>query len=349
MSLATKTRTSVALAAALLAGLVATPLTTAAAAEPAAVKPAAVKPAAAKKGSAPALRVGTFNVRSVKQDDARVANERPWRERRVVVIKQILRERVDVLGVQEVSQNKSYGSRLVDGPLQYLDLRNGLNKAGGSYELTGTAPEESRTTRILYNRNTVSPVRTGSVPFRNQSAYANDTRYLVWAVFRHRQSGKEFFFANTHLGNKSTDLQRAQWQEVVDQVRALRGDLPVVVVGDFQASKIRQPAAAMMSEMSRAGFGDVLGQRPFTERRVRPRPARIVNGWINSVNHFKRNVADFSYEKHRDYLGNNADWIFADNRWGVRAYKTVVNMKNMRLRGVIPSDHNMVRATLLMR
>lgn len=304
--------------------------------------------AAERRASTAPLRVGTFNVHTVRSSGSH-GDDRPWKQRRGAVIGAILRHHLDVVGIQEASQNPSYRNQLVDGANQYLDIRNGLNKAGGHYALTNVQPGSSRTTRILFDKQRLVKVRQGSYRFPSQSGGANDTRYLVWAVFRHRGSGRTFFFGNTHLANGSTDLQRAQWQQLLDRTKALASGLPVVVVGDFQRSKTREPAASMMSSMAKAGFADALGQRPLTPVLTRPRARKVHNAWINSVNHYRRDVASFANENRRDTAGNSADWIFAANRWGVASYEVVVRRKGLRVVGTIPSDHNLVRATLVMR
>ncbi len=82
------------------------------------------------------VRVGTFNIVTVSADAAS-GDRRPWRERRGVVIGQILGQGLDVVGLQEANQSTIYGSRLVDDKRnQYLDLRNGLNRAGGAYQVS---------------------------------------------------------------------------------------------------------------------------------------------------------------------------------------------------------------------
>ena len=136
------------------------------------------------RASSVALRVASFNVRSVSLDRA-VGEDRPWAERRGAVIAQILGEGVDVIGVQEVNPSKAFASRLVDGPNQFLDLRNGLNKAGGSYALTNRFAfnckksstqhhckkknrKASHAERILYNTQTVSLVKKGKLKYAAQ-------------------------------------------------------------------------------------------------------------------------------------------------------------------------------------
>lgn len=314
------------------------------------------------------VRVATFNIRSVKNDAQLSNGERPWRERRVAVIRQILGERLDVVGLQEASQNGKYTKQMVDGRNQFLDLRNGLNKAGGHWQLTSTASYNcvrpyashdceykdqgaSRTTKIIYNTAKIEKIRSGSYKYEHQSGGTNDDRYLVWAVFADKATGTRFFFANTHLSTGSSTLQKDQWRELIAKVNALKDGLPTVVVGDFQRSRMKNPVTDMLSAMREAGYGDVLGQRPAEPVVENPRPHRTRREWVNSMNHFDRDVEDFSFEDNRKRAGNFIDWIFASNQLPVRSYEVVADFdrRSMEMRGVIPSDHNMVRASIVLR
>ena len=316
----------------------------------------------------PVARVASFNIRSVKNDVGAAGDEQPWRERRGAVIRQILGEHLDVLGVQEASQNGKYTRQMVDGRNQFLDLRNGLRKAGGHWQLTSAASYNcerpyashdckyqdrgaSRTTKILYNTRKVEKIRSGSYLYRHQSGGENDQRYLVWAVFEDKPSHERFFFANTHLSTGSASLQKEQWHELIDQVNALKDGLPTIVVGDFQRSRMKNPVTDMLDAMRAAGYGDVLGQRPGEPMVENPRARKTVLSWVNSMNHFDRDVRDFSFEDNRQRAGNFIDWIFASNNLPVRQYEVVadIDTDTMKLRGVIPSDHNMVRASVVLR
>lgn len=308
------------------------------------------------------VRVGSFNVRGVQHDGQ---GGLPWRDRRPAVVRDILGERVDVLGVQEVSNAPGYADRLEDGPNQMQDLVAGLTEAGGAYALTNTAAANcvrdwttarcdyvdrgaSRTTRILYNTRTLGMLSQGTYEYRVQSGLQNDTRYLVWATFRVTETGHEFFFANTHLVNDSAAAQKAQTVELIEQVQQLRGDLPVVVVGDFQRTKFREPIDFTLDAMRDAGFGDVLDQRFETPWVPRHRAQTRVNAWINTMNRFQRDLRPYAYEDDKMKLGNNIDWVFASNELAVSQWKVVARYDKQRLRltGVIPSDHFMVRATI---
>ncbi len=316
----------------------------------------------------PVVNVASFNIRAVKNDVRAGGDELPWRQRRAAVIREILGENLDVVGVQEASQNGSYKKQMVDGRNQYLDLRNGLRQAGGRWRLTSKAAYNcvrpfgshdcvyqdrgaSRTTKILFNADKVKKLDSGSYLYRNQSKGENDQRYLVWAVFEDRASHERYFFADTHLATGSAALQKAQWRELIDKVNQLKNGLPTIVVGDFQRSRMKHPVTDMLAAMKSNGYGDVLGQRPGEPMVEHPRARSTVQSWVNSMNHFDRDVRDYSHADDRKRAGNFIDWIFASNDLPVRQYKVVADIdpETMKLRGVIPSDHNMVRASLVLR
>jgi|tagenome__1003787_1003787.scaffolds.fasta_scaffold20871192_3 hypothetical protein len=81
---------------------------------------------------------------------------------------------------------------------------------------------------------------------------------------------------------------------------------------------------------------------------VLTRARRSINGWINSLNRFNRDISTYSYENNHAKTGNNIDWIFATNSLPVKAWKMVTDYDptTLKVRGTIPSDHNMVRATI---
>jgi len=330
------------------------------------VAPVMSSPAATARSAPRAdIRVASFNIQSVALDKTR-GEQRPWRKRRSTVISQILGERIDVIGVQEANPGTSFRSRLVDGMNQYRDLRNGLNKAGGHYSLTNYVGyncvnpvtaykcrprdrDASASERILYNTRKLTMVSRDAMRYRARGTGYPDL-YLTWAVFRIRSTGRTFLFASTHLDPAHRAVRLAQWKQLISKVNQIKGRRPVVVVGDFNAQKFDTMTRTMLPAMKRAGYGDVLNQqyRVNPSRGVRARTR--INGWMNTYNHLSRNVARFGYPRRHDKTGNGIDWIFASNSLPVKDYKVVVhwNRATGRVVGTLPSDHNMIRATLSM-
>lgn len=309
------------------------------------------------------LKVASFNVMSVAAKPYGAL--KPWKDRRAAVVSTVLRDKPDVLGVQEATASLYYKPQLVSGDHQFLDLRNGLVSAGGNYRLTNSYAFNcvnsntdykcvkqyrgaSGGQRILYNADRIELVSQGSVDFAQQASTTEPARGIAWAVLKHKSNGARFFVANTHLANSPETVLVAQWKQLASVVKTKAGTLPVVVLGDFNTSKWNATAAEMLPAMRTAGFGDVLNS---TYNVLRPNPPRALsiaqNGWINSFNNGSRDVKTFSYHSSRDVPGKGIDWVFATNSLRVPNYRVVLNYDaNLQVVGTLPSDHNMVGADL---
>ncbi len=313
------------------------------------------------------VRAGSFNVMTVSGDRTE-GNRLPWAQRRAKVVEQILREGVDVLGVQEVNQSVQFKSRLVSGDTQIQDLKNGLNASGGRYAVTNETPYNcvnpissyncryqyrgaSGGDRIYYNTSRLSMVSQGAYayPTQNPETSRTVTHHLAYAVLQVRSTGARFLFAATHLDPRSKTVRLAQWREMIARIDVLKGSKPVVTVGDFNMQKMNEPSIApMLSAMKSHGYGDVLNQAYNQNPVANPRAQKTVNGWMNSWNRHDRDIRNWSYHGDRTKTGNMIDWIFASNALPVREFKVVVDHDptTLRVRGVMPSDHNLIRATL---
>ena len=305
------------------------------------------------------VRVGSFNIKNVLFARRPIAD---WKVRRQVIIRQVLRERIGILGIQEAHQGRSLGLRYPDGENQYADLRAGLNKAGGHYRVTTPAsyncqdPDTfhhcrfrdrgaSRSTRILYDARLFELVRDGSVKYRRQ---VREDRYLVWAVFKVRETGQKLLFTTTHLTSRSERIRKAQWRQSIRVINELKGRKPVIATGDYNVNKYHPIARAMLPAMRDNGYGDVLNQEYRTNPLEEPRAESTINGWINSYNYNKRDVEAFSFEDQRDLTGMNIDWVFASNHLPVKQWEVVVDYdpETLEVEGALPSDHNLVQATI---
>ncbi len=322
-------------------------------------------PPAEARSSATTLRVGSFNVSNVAFDSRAHGSHKRWKVRRPVIVSQIMSRRLDVVGLQEANQSSVYPRSMTYGRNQFMDLRWALRHRGGHYAVTNRAPYNcvratssqhcryryrgaSQDTRILYNYRTLRLLRQGSVRFHHQTS-GKQERYLAWAVFRSKRNGHTFFFANTHLDPYRPSVRRAQWGEVIRNVDRLKHGRRVVVVGDFNTSKFDRDAATYLPAMKRHGYGDVLNQS-YRKPLVRsPRARSTVRAWLNSFNGFRPNARPYAYEESKRKTGNGIDWVFASNSMPVQKWEVVANLdRHYRVRGVIPSDHNLVRASLLL-
>ena len=312
------------------------------------------------------VRVGSFNVVGVQADAKAGGEQAVWKLRRPKVVSQILAQKLDVVGVQELNQSSVYKSQLTYGANQYLDLRGALNAKGGHYALTNTNAyncvrpastykcvykdqDSSGDNRILYDTTRVSLVKQGAITYASHAA-GKPQRYLAWAVLKMKATGKSFFFTTTHLDPYSIPARTAQWDELIAQTNALKGNLPVVSTGDFNTSKFSAYADTYLPKMKSNGYGDVVGQVPNKNTVPYPRAESLRRAWVSSFNGFRRDVKDFGYDDAREKIGNGIDWVFASNQLRVKAWEVVVDMNTttLQVKGTIPSDHTLVRATLVL-
>ena len=209
-------------------------------------------------GTAP-LIVASFNVKCANCY-SRLPNELDWYGRRDTVVATIKKQAPDVLGLQEAAQSWLKDSS--GDPISLAQFEDLTNRLGSPYKLANnkrnncvkhTTPSgcvyadqgASKGTKIVYNSATVSLLSQGSRKLSSINSGDNE-RYIAWASFRHLASGKEFFFADTHLEHKADsdgsaayyELRRKQASEAVQTIKAKNADgLPVILVGDLNAHK----------------------------------------------------------------------------------------------------------------
>ncbi len=306
------------------------------------------------------LNVGSFNVRvSSGYYSSRGPNEQPWTKRVAVVVDQIKREKLDVVGVQEASASKKYTAT---GVPQFQDLANRL---GSPYKLTNTdrycyksdsagncLTGASSSDRIIYNSDRVKLLDEGTRKLDKRSATDGSGRYVVWATFQDKRTDKKFFFVNTHLEpNKGSSHQgkvrASQASIILNEIAAENtGDLPTILVGDLSTSKFDNgtPANVAHDMLTDDGFVDPL-INTYKYRGPETLVSTVINGRYNSLNYFESAPATV----HESYaLGSYVDYILVrGGTFEMTDWHTVMDLDSSgKFAGVIPSDHNLITLTL---
>src|SRR4029077_740447 len=165
------------------------------------------------------LRVATWNVGGILTDGKGGTPHARWRTRRTVVVRQLLAQGpvgqrgspADVIALQEANSEK----RLASGRTQYTDLVHLLNmRATGRDRYRALSKTlHSKATRIAYDARTVRLLDAGVVRWRAQESKADGPRLMAWGRFRHRSTGRRFFFASVHLETASKRVRKRQWKE----------------------------------------------------------------------------------------------------------------------------------------
>lgn len=309
------------------------------------------------------LSVASYNVKCANCF-AGAANELPWADRRAAVVSTIQSQMPDVLGVQEASQGWLKDDTRPGGVSQFEDLQERLQGAGAGYKLTNskrnncakdTTPTNcvyadkgaSQGTKLLYNSATVDLMSQGSLalPSTNQT---DNARYLAWGIFTQKSTNKKFFVGDAHLqpggGADYQALRTQQTQAITAEIKKRNTDnLPVLITGDFNSHKWTAPSNAPYDVMTAAGFKDPLGNTYASDVPSGAATAeKTIGANYDSYNDFKR----LANARNTSGNGTYLDYIFT-SKMRVAEWRTVVNVdSNGNFIGTIPSDHNMIRATV---
>ncbi|HMQ65966.1 MAG TPA: fibronectin type III domain-containing protein [Arachnia sp.] len=305
------------------------------------------------------ITVGSYNVGS----ETMKPEEHPWPARRTAVAATILAQRPDVIGLQEVSQgrlgatgpnqpNRTQAEDLMGllGGAYWManEARYNCANPTGSYNCKAEEHGAANSQKIVYNPTTVKLLKQGSKKTTSKKIRMEEERYVEWAIFAHKATGKRFFFVNVHLDpgkdEATIEVRAAQMREILAVIDAKNPDgLPTYVVGDFNSHKEAVGGNRPYDAMIAAGYVDPLGNTWKSE--FQDTAGATVENRINtqyaSHNAWKR-VAP----KKPWLNGLYIDYIWTSQGIRVPEWETVVNVdSNGNFVGVIPSDHNMLRAT----
>lgn len=257
------------------------------------------------------LTVTTYNIRRIVDQP----HER-WEDRRPAMVACIRAMAPDVLGTQEGLYP------------QIRDLENdlpefrwiGLARDGGSDdEFCAIFFRHARVEPLAFGHFWLSdtPHVMGSITWGTQFR-----RMCTWARFRDRRGGGEFVVFNTHFDHEVQDARERSAALIRERVRAVGDDVPVLVLGDFNARAGENPAYHILLR------DGLLSDTWLTAGETRMPPetgSATFNGW-----------GEFP-------LGDaRIDWILARGPWSVRSAEIV----GFTRAGRFPSDHLPVVARL---
>ncbi|HEX2894566.1 MAG TPA: endonuclease/exonuclease/phosphatase family protein [Marmoricola sp.] len=322
------------------------------------------------------LRVASFNIRTMNLDSSAYPSQR-WANRADRVASLLLGAGTtrnaptaapDVIALQEANQSYAKFPTLCTN--QMIDLRNRLDAGSGRhFEATSLNPSSSVGTRILFDTTRLRLERAGSVLL---APVGTDHPHLAWAVFQVRDGGQRFFFGSVHLapgeGADANAVRNSEWDRLLAVLTdpAYTEGLPVVLGGDFNSARTGGPdgtagaAPTHLPRMWAAGVGDMLlgdTQDPtdLSLTVADARPKETVNANCMSFNAFRiaqHCDADTPHvtpqtDQPDTLIGKQIDYLFASNQLVVKSWEVVLDLDSMDYwLGTIPSDHNLLRATV---
>jgi endonuclease/exonuclease/phosphatase family metal-dependent hydrolase len=277
-----------------------------------AVLPAGIAGFAAERDAASAagnLGVMTYNLRFASTNPPNA-----WPQRRPVMRELIQKLSPDIIGTQE-------------GLLgQLRDLAQDLPE----YTWTGIGRDDGREKgefmAVFYRTNRLQPLSTNHYWLSDTPEVAGSTtwgnsnrRMVTYLKFEDRRTRQQFYFLDTHFDHQVQPAREKSAQLVRERVKALNTDLPLLLVGDFNAAAGKNKAYSMLVE---DGF--------------------FSDAWSLAATRAGDQFGTFNGFKGLNENGPRIDWILARGKVSVQRIEIVTYSRD----GQFPSDHCPVIASL---
>ncbi|MBQ9552189.1 MAG: endonuclease/exonuclease/phosphatase family protein [Clostridia bacterium] len=170
------------------------------------------------------LRVVTFNLRCIGIGKTSVAYRAP------LLAAQLNEANADSIGVQEATlQWMTYLRDHLDGYESVgVSRTNGKNR--GEFSAIFYKVEKYD----LLDSGTFWLSKTPDVAGSSDWGSAN-IRICTWAILQNKETKQTYVHFNTHLDHVSDEARTNQMRVLLEQMKSIAGDLPVVLTGDFNA------------------------------------------------------------------------------------------------------------------
>ena len=187
--------------------------------------------------AAETVKIMTYNLRY-----ASPRGENSWPERRPIMKECVAAADADIIGTQEglFWQLKQFAE---DQP-KYEWL--GLGREGGSrgeFMAVFYKPEKFEVMEFDHYWLSDTPEVIGS------SSWGNTVKRMVtWVRFKQKADGQEFYFVNTHFDHQVQEAREKSAELVRDRIAEWGTELPIILVGDFNAKAGDNRAYSILTE-----------------------------------------------------------------------------------------------------
>lgn len=155
------------------------------------------------------------------------------------------------------------------------------------------------------------------------TTWGNSNRRMVtWVKFRHAKSGKDFYFFNTHFDHQIQPAREKSATLVRSRIEGLKTELPVILVGDFNAHAENNKAYHILTD---GGF--------------------LTDTWKSSPQRINEGIATFNSFKGPNPNGARIDWILARGDVTTDKAEIITFARD----GQYPSDHFPIAAWVRLR
>lgn len=199
--------------------------------------------AAAEQGAVSSSAVGSvnvlsFNIRYNNPDDG----EHAWPNRKGMVASVVRFHAADLIGMQEVLHSQIDDLTALLPNYSWYGVGRDDGKNAGEFS------------PIFYRRDRFQLMDSGEFwlsenpdQIASKSWDAALPRIATWVKFRDREADQEFIHLNTHFDHRGEVARTRSAELILDRLKTLSGNLPVVVTGDFNVPPVSEAYATMTS------------------------------------------------------------------------------------------------------
>ena len=174
------------------------------------------------------IKIMSFNVRTETNGDTEY---KAWNNRKDVCVKLIKDHMPSVIGFQEADYTNQW--KYINDQLSKDYDGFGVNRDSGKESGSG------ETMGIMYNKSVVQKLDGGTfwlseTPNTPSKGFgANYCRNATWGLFKHKSSGIEFFYINTHLDHQVANAQIEGMKLISTYFEKYKDTRPVFLTGDM--------------------------------------------------------------------------------------------------------------------
>ncbi|WP_419801668.1 endonuclease/exonuclease/phosphatase family protein [Mucilaginibacter sp.] len=177
------------------------------------------------------LNLATYNMRNDNANNGDSARGNGWKQRLPVIAQLVRFHDFDIFGTQECL---------------FHQLKN-LETALPDYTYTGIGRDDGKTggefSAIFYKKNKFKLLRHGDFWLSEITDKPNKgwdavlPRICSWGAFQDKATGFKFYFFNLHMDHIGVVARRNSAGLVLQKIKQLAGNAPVILTGDFNVDQ----------------------------------------------------------------------------------------------------------------
>lgn len=173
------------------------------------------------------IKVMSFNIRTDSSSDG----TNGWSYRKSACVEMIKDQKPTIIGFQEAkfTLQWSYMKEQLKDDYVGFGVSRTTGKESGSGECMG----------IMYDKNVVEKLDGGTfwlseTPNEPSKGWDSGyTRSSTWGLFKHKPTGKTFFYINTHLDNEGNTARIEGMKLIAKRFEPYKDECPIFLTGDM--------------------------------------------------------------------------------------------------------------------